>query len=200
MKLKEKWELWVDRGKMAIVGTGRVLKQPKYASIALVACLFFAYFLTMFKNGTASWNLLWSGLPLGDKMALLFEIWGRVFLNFTSLDGVLLMFLTILQGIVIALLVFVWRGRDKQASATGLEAGSVGAVLGFLAVGCPSCGISLLTPLLTALVGTGVLVMADVLGWVFLVLAFVLLALALHKMGYSAFIILMARRKKHAKN
>ena len=117
VKIQEKVELWVDQGKMALVGTGMVLKKPKYLAVAVASCLVFAYFLTMFKSGTANWNMLWSvSLGFGDKISLLLELWGRVFANFGSLDGILLMFLTMLQGVIIALLAFVWRGRDKQAS------------------------------------------------------------------------------------
>ena len=198
-KLSEKFELWLDRVKMAILGTKFALRKKSYLLVALISWVGFLYLLTMFKNGTALWAMLWSGLDFGEKIGVLFGVWEKVLANFLSLDGVLLIILTFLQGVAIGLLIFVWKKKEKSATKGGIESGSIGAALSFLALGCPSCGISLFSPILTAIAGTGALVLADSLGWIFLALSFVFLFSAIKKMGYAAFIIETARRY-YAKN
>lgn len=201
-KLRNTLDLWVDETKMAIVGIGIALKKPKTITTTTICALLFAYILTLFKNGTGTWNLFWSGIPFADKFTAGMTVWQRVLENFTSLDGLLLIILSILQGLTIAMLLYVWKNREKKAAIAGLEAGGVGTALGFLALGCPSCGISLLTPILTTIAGTGAMALADTLGWIFMILAFILLLHALRRMGYSAFIIKSAKRhkEKHAKS
>ncbi len=155
--------------------------------------------LTLFENGSGTWSLLWSGIDLGSKIGLLGSVWRGVLENFTNLYGVLLMVLSFLQGLTIALLVFVWKGREKKAAVNGLEAGGVGAAFGFLALGCPSCGVSLLAPVLTAIAGTGAVALVDVLGWFFLIFAYLLLLHALRKMGYTAYVLEAAKRYNRKK-
>lgn len=201
-KLQNTIDLWIDGTKMAIIGLGISLKRPKTAVTALIFTLIFAYILTLFKNGTATWNLLWSGIPITDKISVAAQVWQRVIENFTSLDGLLLILLSILQGLTIAMLLYVWKHREKKSAVSGLEAGGVGTALGFLALGCPSCGISLLTPFLTTIAGTSAMALADTLGWIFMILAFILLLHAIRRMGYSAFILKTAKhhKEKHAKS
>ncbi|MFV0484810.1 MAG: hypothetical protein ACK5MU_01080 [Candidatus Saccharimonadales bacterium] len=201
-KLRNTLDLWVDETKMSIVGIGVALKRPKTIIATTVFPLLFAYILTLFKNGTGTWNLFWSGIPFGGKLNAGLSVWQRVLENFTSWDGLLIILLSVLQGLTIAMLLYVWKNREKKAAVAGLEAGGVGTALGFLALGCPSCGISLLTPLLTTIAGTGAMALADTLGWIFMILAFILLLHALRRMGYSAFIMKSSKRhkEKHAKS
>ena len=199
MKMRNTLDLWLDETKMAFVGIGVMLKKPFYAILSLVIWLLFAYVLTLFQNGSGTWSLLWSGIDLGSKIGLLGSVWRGVLENFTNLYGVLLMVLSLLQGLTIALLVFVWKGREKKAAVNGLEAGGVGAAFGFLALGCPSCGVSLLAPVLTAIAGTGAVALVDVLGWFFLVFAYLLLLHALRKMGYAAYVLEAAKRYNRKK-
>lgn len=194
-------DLWLDETKLSFVGLRLALKRPKTLAATIIIAITSAYILTLFKNGTSTWSLLWSNIPLADKLALKLQIFPRILENFITPDGLLLILLSLLQGLTLAALLYVWKHREKKSAIAGLEAGGVGTALGFLALGCPSCGISLLTPLLTAIAGTGALALADTLGWVFMILAFLLLLHALRRMGYSIFIIKSAQRhkEKHAK-
>ena len=190
----------MDETKMGLVGVGMVLKKVKYAVIAVVVFLFFAYVLTLFKDGTATWGLLWSNIDLGEKIALKWEVWGRVVGNFVNLWGLLLMFLAMLQGVAVAILVFSWRSRTMaKGRVAGLEAGGVGTAMGALALGCPTCGTTLVAPFLSIIFGTGAGVMAEVLGWVLMVVAVVFLLYAVRKLGYGVYIEITARRYKNAK-
>lgn len=194
-------ELWADETKMALLGIGMVMRKVGYAAIAVVAFLIFAYLLTMFKDGTMTWSLLWSGLSFGSKLGVLGDVWIRVVQNFTDWWGLILMLLAALQGLTISLLIFGWKMKlSSKTTNAGLEAGGVGAAVSFLAVGCPTCGTTLLAPLLTVIAGTGAAALAEVLGWLFVVVAAVLLLHAARRLGYGAYIEITARRHDNAKS
>ena len=193
--------LWVDETKMAFVGVGIVMRKVKYITIAAIAFLIFAYILTIFRDGTATWGLLWSGLGFGAKMGVLGDVWARVLQNFTDWWGLILMMLAALQGVTISLLVYGWQMKmSRKTTVAGLEAGGVGTAVSFLAVGCPTCGTTLLMPILTVVAGTGAAALAEVLGWIFVIVAAILLLHAMRRLGYGAFIETAARRYKNAKS
>ena len=200
MKARKKIELWVDETKMALFGIGLVLKKPKFAGVYAAAALCFAYVLTLFKDGTSTWGLLWSNIGFLDKVRLMFEVWGRVLANFTDWWGLVLMLLALLQGLAVALLVYGWHTKVRRKDQTaGLEAGGAGAALGFLALGCPACSTSLFMPLLSTTLGTGAAAGAAAIGWVLVVAAMALLLFGIRRLGYGVFISLTARRHRDAK-
>jgi hypothetical protein len=189
-------DLWLDETKMSLIGIKVALKRPKTILTATISTIIFAYIITLFQDGATAWSLLWTNLPLGDKLYALLSVWPNILANFTSFYGLLLILLAILQGLTLALLAYTWKHRAKEFAVSGLQAGSVGAAFGFLALGCPSCGISLFTPILTTVAGTGALALADTLGWIFLILAFILLFHATRRLGYAIFILTASTRYK----
>lgn len=201
MRARNTLELWADETKMAFVGIKMVMKKVGYAVIAIVAFLVFAYILTIFRDGTSTWSLLWSGIGFGDKLSLLGDVWVRVLKNFTDWWGLVLMLLAALQGLTISLLIFGWRMKmSSKTTAAGLEAGGVGAAISFLALGCPTCGTTLLAPVLTLVLGSGAVAVAETLGWILVVVAAILLLHAARRLGFGAYVEITARRHKNAKS
>ena len=95
-------------------------------------------------------------------------------------------------------LVFAWRHREKSVALDGASTGGIGAILGFVALGCPSCGIGLLMPLLTAIAGAGAAALAESIGHIFTIIAFVLLIFTIVRLGYIDYVLIqseMAKRK-----
>ena len=206
-KVAKKVSYWfttgVDRAKFALTGVGYLFRRPKYVAVFIVSLLIMLYILSFFRDGAGNWQLLCSGLPFERKM----EMMGMVFLNigqnFTSLYGITIILMSILQALVVMLLVFAWRHREKDATLDGASTGGIGAILGFIALGCPTCGIGLLMPLLTAIAGAGAMALAEGFSQVFTVLAFILLIYTVVKLGYTCFITISAskyKEKKHAKS
>ena len=103
----------------------------------------------------------------------------------------------------IMLLIFAWRNREKEHAIDGASTGSIGAIFGFVALGCPTCGVSLLAPLLTAIAGAGAMAAAESVSRVLTILAFILLIYTVIKLGYISFITISTKKykeKKHAKS
>lgn len=192
-----------DRSKFAVVSIGFLLKQPSYLASFLISLFAFLYILSFFKDGTGNWLLLCSGLPIGDKMGVLGRVAAKILENFADLYGLLIIALSILQALTIMLLIFSWRNREKDYAIDGASTGSIGAIFGFVALGCPTCGLSLLTPILTAIAGTGAVAAAEGVSRVLIVLAFILLIYTVIKLGYVSFIAIGTKKykeKKHAKS
>jgi len=202
-KLQDWFTTGVDRAKFALVGAGYLFRNPKYVAVFIVSLLVMLYILSFFRDGAGNWQLLFSGLPFGRKMEMLGMVFLNIGHNFTSLYGLLIVLMSVLQALVIMLLVFAWRHREKDATLDGASTGSIGAVLGFVALGCPTCGVGLLMPLMTAIAGAGAMALAEGFSRVFTILAFILLIYTVIKLGYICFITIAAskhKEKKHAKN
>ncbi len=202
-KAKTLVETIADRTKFEMVSIGYLLRQLKYLASFLISLVVFLYILSFFKNGNGNWLLLCSGLDFGAKMEVLGRVAVGILDNFTSLYGVLIIFMSLLQALTIMLLIFTWQNREKEQAIDGASTGSIGAVFGFVALGCPTCGVSLLAPILTAIAGTGAMAAAENISRILTILAFALLIYTVIKLGYISFITISARKykeKKHAKS
>ena len=201
-KLSNLFETFVDRTKFAVVGYKYLLSRPRYIIALAISFLIFLYILSQLQNGGSNWQLLWSGLDFGRKM----EVFGLSLLsmleNFTSFLGVLIVFLALMQSLCVAGIVFAIRHRQKDDAINGASAGSIASILAFVTLGCPTCGMTLLTPLLTMVAGTGAIALAERLGIILSIVAFVLLFFTLVQLGYQIFVNVSAERakEKHAKS
>ena len=193
----------LDRAKFSLVSIGYLLKRLAYLLSFLVALFVFLYLLSFFKDGMSNWSLLCSNLPFGSKLNILGQVALKILNNFTDLYGVLIIFMSILQALTVMLLIFTWKSRKKDQAIDGASTGSIGAVFGFVALGCPTCGLSLLTPILTAIAGTGAVAAAEGISRILIILAFILLIYTVIKLGYTSFIAISTNKykeKKHAKS
>lgn len=209
VKIKDLWETLCDRCKFAMVGTFELLKRPKYLAAFIISLVVFLFVLSFFKDGDSNWVLLTSGLDFGRKMQVLGRVFVSIFENFTSLYGIIITLMAILQAAIIPLLIYTWKQRardqkNKDQAIDGASTGSIGAILGFIALGCPTCGVGLLTPILAAIAGASALALAEAVGHIFTIVAFILLFYTIIKLGYITFINLSNEKYKkkehHAKS
>ena len=192
-----------DRAKYALVSIGFLLKKPKYLAVFLFALFIFLFLLTLFKDGSSNMSLLFSGISFELKMELLGRIVAEMLGNFTSLYGITIIFMSLLQALVVMLLVFAWQHREKDHAIDGASTGGIGAIFGFVALGCPACGVTLLAPIITAIAGTGAMAAAEGASYILAIAAFILLFYTVVKLGYVSFIVISTskyKEKEHAKS
>lgn len=191
-----------DQAKLGTVGTYYCIKKWRYTIIFAVSFFIFDFLLTFFADGSSNLDLLLSGLAFGAKMAVIGRVLLGLLTNFTSLSGVFLTIMSFLQGLSVMLMIYVWRHREKSIAIDSASTGSIASVIGFVALGCPSCGISLLSPILTAIAGASAGILAERIGIIFIILAFALLIFTVLRLGYTVFILVSAKRykEKHAKS
>ena len=165
-----------------------------------ISLFLFLFILTFFRDGSSNFQLLCSGLEFTRKIEVIGRVFPAIIENFTSLYGITIIILSTLQAIVIMQLVFTWRHREKNMAIDGASTGGIGAILGFIALGCPSCGIGLLTPLLSAIAGASAVALADTIGHIFTILAFGLLIFTIIRLGYIDYIIIGSKdyKEEHA--
>ncbi len=201
-KLKNLFETFVDRCKFAVVGYKYLLSRPRYVIALIISFLVFLYILSQLQNGGSNWNLLWSGLDFGQKMQVFGNSLASMLGNFTSFTGILIVILALMQSLCVAGIVFAIRHRQKDDAINGASAGSIASILAFVTLGCPTCGMTLLTPLLTMIAGTSAAALAERLGVILSIVAFVLLFFTLIHLGYLIFVNVSAERakEKHAKS
>ncbi|MBR3163973.1 hypothetical protein IKF15_01575 [Candidatus Saccharibacteria bacterium] len=195
---------WLDerglRIKLAILSTSALLKRPRYLCVFLLSWYVILYFLSFFRDGSGNWSLLWSNLGLGAKWQLLGRVGVETWRNFGSLYGLSLVILAALQALTVIHLLYAVRHREKskikESAIDGASTGSIGAVIGFITLGCPSCGITMFTPILTTVAGAGAVAAVETLNQIFIVIAFILLFYTIVKLGYLNFIVLHAKKEK----
>lgn len=193
-KLKEKAEAFGNKSKYAVIGAGHCLSRPKYAVACALAFVAILYLFTFFRDGSGRWQLLCAGKT--DQLWINFV---SMMSNFASFYGILLVFMSALQALAVTQIVYAWRNRRKDEAISGIERGGIASLLGFAALGCPSCGISIFMPILTAVVGTGASIVAERISVIVAVIAFLLLIYANISLGYIIFVIAGNSKKRKEK-
>ena len=202
MAIRKIVETLLDRLRFTGVSLVGILSRFGYLALFII-CLFTIFYLyAFFGDGGSNWALICSGLPLGDKLGVLGRASLTMLDSFHSLYGISLFLLALLQAIVITQLVFTWRNREKNAAIDGASTGGIGAILGFVALGCPSCGVGLLSALLSAIAGASAAALATSIGVIFTALAFLLMIYTVIRLGYVDYIIIVNKKNKeeHAKS
>lgn len=124
--------------------------------------------MTVWKSNVSSW---------GDRLAIMWHLYGALFTNFTWLTGGYVVLLSVLFGIQIALLAYYIQSRRVTSQRLWqLEFTSIGAlVAGSLGIGCAACGSLVLTSLLATFGGAALVALLPLQGAEFGVLGVVLL-------------------------
>ncbi len=175
-----------DRIKVAWKGIIGTLAKPKYAALAVFFMLAFAVLIFFAINITFYGPLFASRLPIVDKFGLFGTMIGELFGDlFTSSTGLLLLAVSILQGIAIALLVYTIR-RNRKLDTSAVGGGAIAMIATALGLGCVPCGTSLILPVLTFLFSSSAYAVADTTSLIVLVVAFGLSLFSLYKLGTVA--------------
>lgn len=196
---------WLDECKMALSGIVLATREWKFLLAFFLSFIFFGTLMNLLSGSFAGWDLFWV-VDFGGKMRLL----GQAFLanfgvNRALLDWALTFVITILQSILIGLVVLVWQKKRRKkmlAEAKNLnnvsDAGLV-AGLAILGSGCPTCGTTLLAPILSTILSSGGFALAGVISGLITVAAVILASFALKRIGKDAYVMIIAERyeKRH---
>ena len=195
---------FADKSKFALLGYRSLLSSWTYALLSLLFALLFLYILAQLQEGGYSWGLLWSGLPAARKIGIFWDSWLLIGNCFTSLGGLSLVLLAIMQALALSGIIYALRHRQKEQALNTASTGGIASILAFVTLGCPTCGLSLLTPILTMFAGTGAVAMAERLGWFLTGVAFLLLIYTIVQLGYIIFVDMSAaktaKKEEHAKS
>ncbi len=209
----------------ALAGRGLLLatKKKVFWIPFIITFIVFGTLINLLSAGFSSFQLIGACLSSGDVGGA-FRIVSGAFLaifgvnkNFT--DWILNFALILFQSILIALVCFVAKHnrtekKDKKVSkdkaqkvdgSGGFESSAIVAGLAVLGSGCPTCGTTLLAPVLGALLSgtTGAMALAGTLSTILNGLAILLAILVFRKLGYQTYAIIKSeefKEKHHEKN
>ena len=107
--------------------------------------------------------------------------------------------IALLQGVLIGLITLLWHKKKEQNTAN-LE--SAGIITGLIALGagCPTCGTTLITPLISAFVSTGSLTIASTVSTIVTALAIIIAIFSLKRLGLETYVIIVNEKYLHKKS
>ena len=194
--VKRHFDEWWEHGKFSVRGILLATKEKHFWFGFVPTFCIFGTLLNLLSGGFAAFNLIGAmGFP--DGLKVIWDAFLQTFgINRNFIDWLGIFLLALLQGLLIGLLVvtikYSKKGTDNSAS---VQNSGIVAILAVLGSGCPTCGTALLTPVLTAIFGSGVALagtVSSIITW-----AAILLALfTIKKLGYNAYIAIITKNLK----
>ena len=196
------WRKWLDDFVLAGKGILLATREKRFWYGFVPAFLFFGVLINLLAGGFSKFELMaatgFSGSMkiLGDAFLSIFGV-GQAFG-----DWVTAFLLALLQGVLIGMIVLLWQ---KKQNAANVERAGIVAGLIALGAGCPTCGTTLLSPLLGTLFSTGGLAAVGVASTIVTVLAVLIAVLSLKRLGVEVYVIiinekyLMRKKEQNAK-
>lgn len=200
---RRKFRRWLDEWKIA--GTGVILatRNRKFLLVFVLAFVIFGTLMSLLSSSTAVLGIFWSAdvagklKIIGDGFLSLFGV-GR---NFW--DWLLTFSITILQSVLIALVALVWRKKRRSqksqivATATNadhLQNAGLAAGLAILGSGCPTCGTTLLAPVLGTLFSSSSYALAGTISGILTAAAVIVALLSLKRIGGDAYALIISEK------
>ena len=195
------WRKWCDEFILAGKGILLATKEKRFWYGFVPAFLIFGLLLNLLSGGTAKFGLM-SAVGFGGSLKIIADSFLGIFgFGHPFLDWLPIFAISVLQGILIGLIVLLWQKKKDQNSANLEKAGIITGLIA-LGAGCPTCGTTLLTPLIGAIFSTGSLAIASTVSAIVTWLAIIIAILSLKKLGEETYVIIINEkylRKKEAR-
>ncbi|MBR3138235.1 hypothetical protein IKG41_02710 [Candidatus Saccharibacteria bacterium] len=198
------WRKWLDDFVLAGKGILLAVKEKRFWFGFIPAFLFFGMLMNLLSGGFSKFDLMGAiGFPGSLKIILdsFLAIFG---INQPFLDWLPVFFIAFLQGILIGLIVLLWNKKREQNSANLERAGIITGLIA-LGAGCPTCGTTLITPLIGAIFSTGSLAIAGAISTIVTILAIIIAILSVKRLGLEIYVTIinekyLAKKSKKEEN
>lgn len=202
-KWRQKFKKWLGDWQLAFSGIALATKKPKFCLVAIISFLVFGTLLNLLAGGTASFALM-GAVDFWGKLEIIRDAFLGVFgVGRAFTDWLLYFFIALLQGMLIGLVALVWKKRKDKALAAkaaasestqnsdNLQRASLSVGLAVLGSGCPTCGTTLLAPLIGVISSSGGLALAGAISGILTAISIIIALFALKKVGKEAYIELV---------
>ena len=186
-KFYSKLQRWADEFKLALYGVVLATKKKRFIISFLIAFIFFGTLLNLLAAGSATFNIL-TRVSLPDKIGLLFNAFlGTFGVNRNFQDFIFIFLMTVLQATLIGLVVFVYKYRKDSANLQ-----NAGIITGLIVLGsgCPTCGTTILAPIIVSIAGSSGMAIAGTVSWILTLASFIVALFALKKVGFETYAII----------
>ena len=194
------WRKWLDG--FALAGKGILLatREKKFWCGFVPSFLFFGFLMNLLSGGFTKFELM-SALGFPASLRVIGECFLAIFgINQIFLDWLPIFAISILQSILIGLIVLLWDKKRHQNSANLEKAGIITGLIA-LGAGCPTCGTTLITPLIGVIFSTGSLSIAGAISTIVTWLAIIIAILSLKRLGEETYVTIINEKylARHAK-
>ena len=183
----EKTSKWLDEWKLAWMGVVLATKKWKFLTTVFVTFLIFGTLMNLLATSglgvlkVINLRIIWKAIIGLFGIGKSFSDWMPVFI------------VAILQGILVGLVMFVWKKRKDKNKENAQTAG-IAAGLAVLGAGCPTCGTTLLTPIISAIFSGGSYAIAGTISSIITWVAVAITLLAIKKVGFETYAIIASER------
>lgn len=202
-KLLKWFRQWCDEWRLALSGVILATRQRSFLIAFVLSFVIFGTLMSLLSSSTAPLAFFWSD-SLPGKLHTIGQGLLDIFIVNGDFWSWLLNFLIILcQSVLIGLVALVWqkrrRSRKAQVIATAtnvnnVEYAGVAAGLAVLGSGCPTCGTTLLGPILCTVFSTSGLPLAYALSGIITFIALVVSLLSIKKLGNDAYAYIVSEK------
>ena len=184
------WRKWLDG--FALAGKGILLatKEKRFWYGFVPGFFFFGLLMNLLSGGLSKFELI-RILGFPDGLRIIGDSFiGILGINQPFLDWLPIFAISLLQGTLIGLIVLLWQKKKAQNAANLEKAGIITGLIA-LGAGCPTCGTTLLTPLIGAIFSTGGLAIAGTISTIVTILAIIIAILSLKRLGEETYVIII---------
>lgn len=187
------WRKWLDGFVLAGKGILLATKEKRFWYGFVPSFLFFGMLINLLSGGFSKFELM-GALGFPGCLQIVWSSFVAIFgVGQPFLDWLFVFMIALLQGILIGLIVLLWEKKRSQNSANLEKAGIITGLIA-LGAGCPTCGATLLSPLLGAIFSTGSLAIAGAVSTVVTILAIIIAVLSLKRLGEETYVIIVNER------
>ena len=184
------WRKWLDEFVLAGKGILLATKERRFWYGFIPSFLFFGFLMNLLSGGFAKFELM-SALGFPGNLKIIADCFITIFgINQPFLDWLPIFAISVLQGILIGLIVLLWDKKKDQNSANLEKAGIITGLIA-LGAGCPTCGTTLLTPLIGAIFSTGGLAITGAISTIITWLAIIVAILSLKRLGEETYVTII---------
>ena len=196
------WRKWLDDFVLAGKGILLATREKRFWCGFIPTFIFFGMLINLLAGGFSKFELM-AATGFEGTMKILGDAFLSIFgVNQIFIEWLPTFLLVLLQGILVGLIVFLWQKKKAEKESNSASVEKAGIITGLIALGagCPTCGTTLLTPLLGAIFSTGSLAIAGAISAIVTVVAVVIAILSLKRLGVEAYVIIINEKylKKQA--
>ena len=192
-KKKLNWRKWCDEWVLAGKGILLSTREKKFWYGFVPAVVGFGTLINLLSGGFSKFELMWAlGLPqsleiIGNAAIGVFGV------NMIFSEWIFVFLLATLQGLLIGLIVLLWSKKREQNVANMQKAGIITGLIA-LGAGCPTCGTTLITPLIGTIFSTGSMAAAGAISGIVTAVAVLIALLSLRRIGLESYVIIINER------
>ncbi|MDL2328095.1 hypothetical protein LJC64_05570, partial [Ruminococcaceae bacterium OttesenSCG-928-A11] len=127
---------------------------------------------------------------------------GQVYLefisNFISIDKILILLASLGQGVIIALIVHVWKSR-REFDEKVLLRGAGASLIALIGAGCPMCGGTIILPILLSIFGASAFVFLQNISLILMIISIIVIIFAIKRLGFLCYMQPKSKKKDENK-